>query len=394
MRSSWLIFGLVASVLLAYAYGIATDNRVVRHFNRAIQLSSERPFPDAVGLLAAAETARHGGDPYAANPFDPYQRRFNYPPAALWLTVALGLGPRHISWFGLGVAAAFVAAAGLLCRDLRPRNAMILGAFLLSQPAFLGIENGNIDLLIFALLAVALVRRSPVAGALGVFAAAALKLFPVFALSLGLAESSNRRRIPWIVATVAVGLYLAAIRRQLDVIRANAPAVAWCSWGDHTILFHWGVPGAYWVSRSAAVVLALGGFALGRRLRPREGWPIPSWEGRFAWAGAAIILGAYFLGTNHNYRLVFLLLLLPFLTRLTGCAIREVRLAALGGLALLFPLFWNWEIYCWGANHGFHLGALEEALPLGAMGVCGAVLAFLSRGATGAFGGKAGANGS
>ncbi len=387
---SWLIFGLVASLLLGYAGGIATDNRVVRRFNRTLQLSVDRPFPDAVGLLAAADSVRRGADPYVANPFDPYRRRFNYPPLTLRLTVALGLGLADARWFGLGVAAAFVAAAGLLFREVRPRNAMIIGVFLLSQPAFLGIENGNIDLLIFALLAVALVRRSPLAGALGIFVAAALKLFPVFALSLSLTEPSNRRRIPWILATLAMVLYLAAIRHPLEVIRMNAPAVGWCSWGDHTILFHWGVPGAIWLSRSAAVLLALGGFALGRRLSPRDGWAIPSWEGRFAWAGSAIICGAYFLGTNHNYRLVFLLFLLPLLTRLTDADERDVRRAAWTGLALLFPLFWNWAIYCQGANRGLHLGALEEALPLGAVGVCGAVLAFLSPGVAGASGGKPG----
>lgn len=380
LRSGWLVFGLAALLLLGYACGIASGNAAVARFNRAIELPIDRPFPDAVGLLAAADTARHGGDPYLANPFDPYRRRFNYPPPVLRLVAASGLGIAQTRLFGIATAVVFVAAAGLLFRGLTLRGALLLGAFLLSQPAFLGIENGNIDLLIFALVVCSLAARPPAAAAAGLFAAAILKLFPFFALSLGIREASWRRRTPWILAVLAFCAYAAAISGRLGVIRRNAPPQYWASWGDHTIIYHFGVKGAPWLSRAAAVALIAAGLAAGRRLGRRRDFPVGETEARFAWAGSSLVIGAYFLGTNHNYRLVFLLCILPLLIRVAerrGSG--PARLAAAAGLLVLFPLFWNWAIYCRGAACGMRLGVLEEGLPLCAVGICGGVLGLLSR---------------
>ena len=138
---------------------------------------------------------RRGIDVLPLNPCDPLKRPANYP--RIWMKLSfLGLGPGSTVPLGLLNAAIFlIAAIGVFDPKGGVGGAALYAAALCSPAVMLGIERGNVDLLLFAMVALAAVvarreRFGPIlAGALVLFAAV-LKLL-IF--SLGLLARQRRR---------------------------------------------------------------------------------------------------------------------------------------------------------------------------------------------------------
>src|SRR5581483_612019 len=108
----------------------------------------------------------------------PWQRPANYPHIWVWPTF-LGLGPGDTYALGFVVGGVFLlAAVAVLPRAAGVLAGAVYGLALCSPAVMLGIQRGNVDLLLFALLVLAalLARRALVSGAL-VFVAAVLRLF-------------------------------------------------------------------------------------------------------------------------------------------------------------------------------------------------------------------------
>jgi len=81
---------------------------------------------------------------------------------------------------------------------------------------------------------------------------------------------------------------------------------------------------------------ALAALNLRARRRARSLLPIPGWELRFFTAGTVLSAGAFLLAKSWDYRLLFLLFLLPYLGRLRAAA----RLLAMEMAALLVAALW------------------------------------------------------
>ena len=92
---------------------------------------------------------------------------------------------------------------------------MLYAALLLSPAVLLGVERGNVDLLMFALVAlgIGLVRRSPWGGRAPIVLAGALKLFPTFGLAVMV-----RRRVA-LGGAGAVWLVVLAVYAAVDARR-------------------------------------------------------------------------------------------------------------------------------------------------------------------------------
>ena len=275
----------------------------------------------------AACTAK-GFNAYVLNPCDSITP-FNYPPVWLWLGY-LGIDGADSAWLSVLIT---VAALGVLLALLKGRSigeGVLTSLAILSPSVMMGIERGNIDLLILALVggaALIAAEHSPVRMAWAVALiglAVVLKLHPFFCVVL--AARFNRRTFFFAVALAAVSLvYFASISDYLPIIRHNTPSTSLLSYGYKVpflgfdqLLAEIGRPPTglanTWVPMTAAILTLIlaASIALGTFRRGSSHCTVAnSVAGTAFLFGAGIYCGSFMLGTNFTYRLMFLLLCLP-----------------------------------------------------------------------------------
>ena len=332
------------------------------------QVPALRPtFLDARTITTGWDCTRKGVDVLPLNPCDPYRRPANYP--RLWfLPSHLGLGEGATVALGLLTAAAFLVAVLLVMGRVRRLGDALVWALALTSPAvMLGIERGNIDLLVFALLVLALIllwRRRPLVQdvAHGLFLLAAmLKLFPVFAFGVLLRQRRTGAVVRTAVVVLAFGAYAVATLADIRTIRRVVPQLISYSYGltvgsqvarralaNLSPAFRSVTHGsAGWVVTWLMVVAAISvGVAVACHWRPAvtEGRALDAF-----WAGAAIYVGTYVAERNFDYRLCFLLLTLPQLLRWS----RDSWLARITLGAVILTLWLSEPLTNWNANYSF-----------------------------------------
>jgi hypothetical protein len=194
----------------------------------------------------------------------------------------------------------------------------------------MGVERGNLDLLILALVGSAALiyddRRAARAGAaialLGF--GTALKLVPMFCVAL--AARFSRRTLVFASGLAAFSLiYLDLTLQYVFLIRRNVPTTFILSYGYKTIflgvdhirseagLSPTGLADTWAPASAAALVLICAATAavIGFRGRCEFCLVSTSAAGTAFLFGAGIYCGTYLLGTNFVYRLMFLLLCVP-----------------------------------------------------------------------------------
>lgn len=303
-------------------------------------------FLDMRSVTTGWVCTRRGIDVLPLNPCDPLKRPANYP--RIWMKLSfLGLGPGSTVPLGLLNAAIFlIAAIGVFDPKGGVGGAALYAAALCSPAMMLGIERGNVDLLLFAMVALAVVvarreRFGPIlAGALVLFAAV-LKLFPIFSLGL---LARQRRRV-FILGTV-VAVFAAYALATLGDIRTIGKVVPQANAYSYGI----DISGRWLAGRvgagARAVDVALIALALavallaGTRLRPSPDSRPSTARGLrdldAYWAGAGVYVGTFCLFHSFDYRLVFLLLTIPQLLRWA----RRAEPVAWVSLAALLTTVW------------------------------------------------------
>jgi hypothetical protein len=292
-------------------------------------------FLDTRVIVSGWECTRDGLDVLVENPCDPWQRPTNYP--RIWMALApLGLGEGSAVPLGVATGAAFLLAAVGLIGRLSLGETVLYAAVLLSPAVMFGVERGNNDLLIFALVvaAVAVFRTHGVLGRAAcsglLLFAAVLKLYPAFAFSVLLRQSPRRAGLALVLTLVPFALYVAAKFDDLRLISRATPRPISLAYGAGVLVDgaserSAGLPGGRFLGgepgRTAVYLIALA-LALGLALWlagrlgpiPRASTPDRSLDA--FWAGSSIYLGTFaVLGNNWDYRLLFLLLVIPQMIR-------------------------------------------------------------------------------
>ena len=285
------------------------------------------PFFDMHVVLDYAACAAKGLDAYL--PHSCNEDNFNIPPIWLWVGF-LGLNGSDSVWLsGAMIVAALAVMVGLFRNRSAADGALALFA-ILSPSVLMGIERGNLDVLILALVGgAALLYREEnlgrVRAAFAILAAAiVVKLFPMFCVALG--ARFNRRALLFAGAIAVFSLaYLAAIFPYLVLIRRNVPTTFILSYGykavflgiDHMraeaglgpigLADTWLPVAAAAIALLAAAAAAFMSFRNGRMLCPVG----DGVSGAAFLFGGGIYCGTFLLGTNFIYRLMFLLLCVP-----------------------------------------------------------------------------------
>lgn len=308
-------------------------------------------FFDSYAILAANDLAAAGGDAFGPNPLDPLGRPHVY--SHWWLGLsALGLTRAHNFILGGFFVAAFFTA---VFAWLRPRGAGEAGwymAILLAGPVVLGVERANNDLLMLALM-------MPVAPLLAaergwvrwcalvpVALAAGLKFYPA-AGALVLLAGASRKEV-WARGVAAGALLLVVgldVRGDLALMGDFVPHPGGLmTFGAGQVFEYFGAEKAAakaWGLLAGAMLLAM--------LRPWRwfaGWVVAPEDRALWWGfvlGAVLLTGCFFAGSSYGYRLIYCVLMAPFLWRLVrrGAAPAGVVRLARMTAGLMFFMLWG-----------------------------------------------------
>ena len=244
--------------------------------------------------------------------------------------VFLGINGRDSVWLSAAVIAAAAVVMALLLRGRCWYHGVISLFAIVSPTVLMGVERGNLDLLILALVgAAALIyeerRVGRACGAIAFLALGiALKLFPMFCVSL-VARFSRQTFIFACVTAVMSLIYLDLAMQYVFLIRRNVPTTFILSYGykvvflgvDHVRseagLSPIGLTDTWVPASTVAVVLICAVAFAVKSFRNGRGFCSVdiSAAGTAFLFGAGIYCGTYLLGTNFIYRLMFLLLCVP-----------------------------------------------------------------------------------
>ena len=317
------------------------------------------PFFDMHVINDYAACASKGVDAYGPQACN--VDNFNIPPTWLWLGF-IGVDGSDSTWLSTAIIVAALITMVLLLQGRSWPHGVVALAALISPSVMMGVERGNLDLLILALVgsAALLYEEGKVGRTCAAFAllclGVVLKLFPMFCVSL--AARFSRQTLIFAGATVAFSLiYLASTLNHILLIRRNVPTTFVLSYGYKAIflgldhirseagLSPLGLADTWAPVLTAAVVLMCAAIVAATSFHNRREFCSVdiSVAGTAFLFGAGIYCGTFLLGTNFIYRLMFLLLCVP---QLLDWQIHKyenhkvVGIAVLGLLVSVFGVLW------------------------------------------------------
>jgi hypothetical protein len=360
-RIQALLSVLLIAIFFAVVIGFNGFNGMLRMWHIPYLVPR---FADLAALTHGAEAVRQGLDPLLQNPADPWGRPLNYPRVWQWLYL-LGLNPSHT--FGLGIAM-IVAYLGAVVLILPGANLGTLASVMVavaSPASLLAMERANIDLIVFVVLAVSVVlaRRSlwwPLGGVLGAFV---MKIYPVFALVYLARYRGRVARSVVLVAMVFVAVYLVLMLPELRLVLAATPQANYMSYGANVFLTRYAERAQFLAPflsvfvRLAAMVIAgclvgMASLAPGRVRQEVLDGGKGRQEGGLSMdcfrVGSAIYMGTFLLSNNWDYRLIFLIFVIPQLVAWVAAGrARVLRFCSFFALFLIFYSQWSLMISGW-----------------------------------------------
>jgi Glycosyltransferase family 87 len=252
----------------------------------------------------------------------------------------------------------FFASFFLLVGRLTVGEGAVVALAVCSPSVMFGVERANSDIVMFALVAAAVVAwrsdrsRGEVAGPPLVLVAAFLKLYPVFALPGYL---MTRRRNATVTAAICIAVfaaYVVVFRADIEAIVRATPHDQYDSYGARILpaaIYHRFVlqaSGFGSIVKLALVIVpvligASMAWVIGRRRLPRPDVGEGDWSRLAFTMGSLLFLGTFALSINFDYRLVLLLLTLPQLFRWIGDPSHDPRgpLASAATVSILILLW-------------------------------------------------------
>jgi len=303
-------------------------------------------FADTRVITAGAEACAKGLDPMVNNIGDPWNRRLNYP--RVWqLLYAIGVNQAHTTYLGIGLIVLFLAGICLLFPSISNTTVVFIVGALVSPAVLLGVERANTDLLIFFLLAVSVVaaKRRHLGSTALIFFGFILKLYPIFGLMVLLRKKRSIFIVFSALSIVFVLLYAFIKMEEILKIIEVTEKGTFLSYGLNVfwtrVMLDYPARGIYAKILSYLVALSLLAFsltALSRNDLPQEDLELPYLDSFRA--GSAIYVGTFLLGSNWDYRLMFLIFTIPQLVSWANCTAPSVSWISRIILCALYPSMW------------------------------------------------------
>jgi hypothetical protein len=322
----WILPLLLVAYFMSLAALRISSHSLVSAWATLGVAADRHPFLDLRFVTATVDSHRLGYDTYIENPCDPYRRPMNYP--RIWLALAsFGLTQDHTVIVGVGLAVIFFGCLLWWAGRLNPAQSLTFGIFLCSPHVMWIVERGNMDQVLFILLASALAlarwypKTRPVLY-VSILISSVLKLYPIAGMLVA-GRNIPRRALAWgLIILITFSAYIFFTWPDLILmIRSNRVlSSSWWSYGRITVFeilaskLHAktgiAIPHSYLTFSSLVAVGIASIIALFWACKvptiPQSTKHLDSFL-----IGSGIYTGTFLIGNNYDYKLIFLILLLP-----------------------------------------------------------------------------------
>lgn len=300
--TSAFIIGWLALASCLYLFGWSNT------WNSLGLPSMSPAFADLRTVQGSLESIQGGFSPQIKNPGDPWARSMNYP--SVWIEIAkvahLQSEINYLAFVSGMIALYIYCCYRIFSLDPSPWALLLI----FSGAPLLTIERGNNDLLIFSLLYFSTITPA-VANVVLIFTATALKIYPALASVLLI---HNLKIFMAFVSACLILLY--AMRDELSLIRDATPAVYYLSYGSMSfaalIKTKFGIDIHHGLITAALIFAAIATTFLRQVAVPNFSVENDT-RSRLFIVGTVIYLGSFMLGSNWDYRLLFLIFCLPLI---------------------------------------------------------------------------------
>ena len=313
-------------------------------------------FRDWLLIPGSAESFRNGFEPSVENPYDVGQRVFNYP--AFWrLFFYTNISSEDTIWIVVLLLVLYFVSAVLFPQKVTIPGALLMLLIVFSPASMLLYERGNADLFAFFICAMIILASdysANLTAGLIVFGAI-VKMFPLFGLTVLLKES---KQTFWKLAIACV-LFMVVY----GLLTFQSQSAAWkttmrgdgASYGSFVLITRLGdylqqlLPGLFSSTQwevffeSLALLLIL----VAVILAVRESSSLGASHGRNLAAfrmGASIYIGTFLLGNNWDYRLAFLVFVVPQLAEWIYLAEKKYRILVILVTGLVLISCWHFKL--------------------------------------------------
>jgi hypothetical protein len=288
------------------------------------------PFADMRTVQGALLSEEMGFDPQVTNPGDPWLRAMNYPQIWIWIAKLLQFdNETNFIIFVCAYVLAYIVCCFLLLRNA-PSPYVLLAIF--SGAPLLAVERGNNDLLVFVLLFAGIGLSEGYFRAVTILLAAVLKIYP-FAAFFTLVKKP-KILIPLVV--IIAGYFVFDMGELMKLQAGNTaftdPASAFASYGIDTNtkniqgIFGGQSDATYALVKYALILVSLVLIALIARIKALSPTSPSAFKSDLFIAGGSIFFFTYLTSSNWDYRLVFLLLCMPYILSIQGGFVKHSML--------------------------------------------------------------------
>ena len=287
-------------------------------------------FADMRTVQGSILSDKLGLDPQISNPGDPWKRSLDYPKIWLWIAKLFQLNNEtNFIVFVCVFVLAYIVSCFLLLRN-SPSPYLLLVIF--SWPSLLAVERGNNDLLVFVLLFAGIALSQGYFRAISILLATVLKVFPVFSV-VALAKKPKL----FILLVLLSAVYFIGIAGELKVLQAGNTALTdsaaiFATYGFETDMlvirqFIGGQPAVvYTLLKYGLIVVSLGLSVAISRIKSLKLASSSPFKTDLFIAGGSILAGTYLVTSNWDYRLIFLLLCIPYILSIQSRVVRHSML--------------------------------------------------------------------
>lgn len=317
-------------------------------------------FLDFRLIPGSAESFAHGYEPSVENPFDPNERIFNYP--AFWrLFFYTGISQADTVWISVLMIVLFFLGVFLFPGKLSVPGAIGMLLVVFSPASMLLYERGNVDLFVFFIctLVILAADHSAYAAASLILFGAIVKFFPIFGITVLLRESKNRFWWLSMGCMLVLLFYVFATFRSVSASWNETMRGDGISYGTNVFVTRYekAISRVFsewfstrqldWLLKYGLLAVALVLLLLMVILALRNAkQPEISSERNFAAfrMGASIYVGTFLLGNNFDYRLAFLILVMPQLVEWLHSTNKIVRAVVAFSIVAILVSCWHFWI--------------------------------------------------
>jgi hypothetical protein len=310
-------------------------------------------FRDFQLIPGSAESYRNGFEPSVENPYDVGKRIFNYP--AFWrLFFYTNITADDTVWIVTTLLVLYFLAVMIFPKKLTVTGAVMMLLVVFSPASMLLYERGNADLFVFS-ICVAIILLSGYSSnwtAVMIVFGAIVKMFPLLGIAVFLKESRQKFWRLAIACVLVMIVYGALTFSSQDAAWNTTMRGDGTSYGSFVLITRLGdylqelLPGLLSFGQWQIVfeVLALALILLTVIFAVRELNLLEASHERNLTAfrtGASIYIGTFLLGNNWDYRLAFLVLVIPQLVEWLYVDAKKHRVLVYAVLLLLMITCWH-----------------------------------------------------